>query len=188
MSFFLFLFFFFTLLSFIYRSASNAHHHQLCDDTTTYDDDNERPLRRVQTAIKTKETRTATTTTNTQETSYDVSWVSSKFFSFRFIYILLAHFLDNTLVLRHPLPIDDDDDDGEGRWENKRCDEENTQETSYDVSWACGMFFLFTFSFHFYINNFFLDIVHSFSNNHHPFTTTTTTKGGLSRRRVSSVK
>ena len=86
--------------------------------------------------------------------SYDVSWAFGKFFFLflSFLYYLLI-FLDNSLVLRHhPPPIDDNDN--EGRLENKRYDEENAQETSYDVSWACGML-LFTFSFHFYIANFF---------------------------------
>ena len=59
MFFFLFLFFSFTLLIILYRSTSDTHHHQLCDDTTTYDDDDEQPLRHVQIAIKTRETRTA---------------------------------------------------------------------------------------------------------------------------------
>ena len=101
--FFFVLFFSFTLLIILYRSTSDTHHHQLCDDTTTYydDDDDERPLRRIQIAIKTRETRTTrrrlmvTTrgtgsrhpTTNSQETSYNVSWVSSKIFYFSFYFL-----------------------------------------------------------------------------------------------------
>ena len=83
---------------------------------------------------------------NTQEMSYDVSWALSKFFFFffHFLYYLLI-FLDNTLVLRHPPPIDNDN--SKGRLENERYDEENTQKTLYNVSWACGMFFFLLFLF-----------------------------------------
>ena len=93
-----------------------------------------------------------------------------------FIYYLLI-FLDNTLVLRHPLPIDYDDDD-EGRWENKRCDEENAQETSYNVSWACGMFFFF----YFFISFLYLLL----TDQPQPPRTTTTTNGHLNASKPPS--
>ena len=84
---------------------------------------------------------------------YDVSWASSKFFLFlSFLYYLLI-FLANTLILQHPLPIDNSD--GEGWSENERCDEENAQETSYVRCLLCMWYDFFTFSFHFYIANFF---------------------------------
>ena len=52
----------------------------------------------------------------TQEMSYDVSWAFSNFFflSFHF-YTTYSFFLDNTLVLWHPPPIDDGDDNGRTR-------------------------------------------------------------------------
>ena len=93
------------------------------------------------------------------------------FFSFSFILILLTLFI-RYCSLTFATCFDGDihqHDDKEGQWKNERGDKGNAQETLYDVSWACGMFFFSLSHFTLIVLTVFLDTNHSLSDDHCPF-------------------